>query len=198
MKNSFVLRLLCASFVFALSLCIGDQFFHVRNGVLVYHVGPFVTGQSVWVWPIFFAAAVSFVICGIGFAWKCPPVSPARALVNGMLAMGAYYASGVFHDARQDLLIAVFVLVWIVRLVLQKQYAFRTMLASLTLALCAAPMEGFVSYLGLFDYVQQDVARVPWWLFAAYLHAAPTVLDLSRWVQNVEPKPALHMKGALG
>jgi hypothetical protein len=179
-QRFFIATLLVGAGVF----CIGDHFYHVRHGILVYHWTPLVDGQSVWVWPVFIVGAVAMLAISHRFTRGSTAPSTPEMLFNFAWIHGIYLSTALWGDAYPVAFITAMVGLWLLRIALLKEDRARNAALSLLLAVGASLLEGLFSQLGMFDYVQQDFARVPWWLFAAYLHAGPAIFCLSRWVRN--------------
>ena len=165
--------------------CIGDHFYHVWTKTLSYHWMPMVDGQSIWVWPIFIGGAVLMVITAYPFTHDYPSPPTRHNLVFEFLWIHAIYlSSGLFGDAYPILFSMVMVALWALRVVLFTTYRSSIVALSLLLAGISPPMEGLFSYFGLFDYTLQQFVRVPWWLFAVYLHGGFGLFRWACWIRS--------------
>ncbi|KVD80596.1 hypothetical protein WS62_26435 [Burkholderia sp. ABCPW 14] len=163
---------------------VGDHFYHVWNGILWYNWAPRLDGQSVIVWPIFVAASVAILAATHPFTSGTtpPPLSTLVSLVA--VTHLVYGATGLFGNTHPFMLSIALVALWIVRIAATTDYRMRIAVLSVIVAATGPLAEGLVSWLGLFDYKLQQFTRVPYWLFAAYLHAGPLAFTFGRWVRN--------------
>jgi len=164
--------------------CLADHFYHVKTGVLIYHWQPLVDGQSIWVWPIFILAAFFMVLIAYPFTNGCSAPSLKSIIFNFLWTHVIYFSSGIFGNAYLTGFTIVMIILWLFRLTFIHEYRIRIIILSITLSLITGSLEGLFSYFGLFDYQVQQVFRVPFWLFAAYLHAGFFVFSATRWIRT--------------
>lgn len=156
------------------ALC--DQI-HVRGGVLRYRT-PRVFGQAWWVAPQFGVAMLAVLRAArvAGGRDRRRP-SPRAYVVGAAWFLGAYLASAVFRRSPRALA-GVLVALWFGRMARSPDRA-RVVPYSLLLALVGTAYESVWSSTGSFTYTQPDVAGVPLWLPALYLHGAPLAVDVA-------------------
>lgn len=163
--------------------CIGDHFYHVKTNTLIYHWTPLIDGQSVWVWPIFIVGAA--VMLGVAYLFSAKRTDPTKFdIISGfVIGHAIYLSSGLFGNANPVLFPFICIAFWLIRLSFAQQKS-QVVIFSLLAASIGPLVEGLFSWFGLYDYRLQEFARVPWWLFAAYLHFGQPLLDLGRWVKS--------------
>lgn len=171
----------------ALGLTLCDLLFHVQTDTLHYETRTWFD-QAWWVPLNFAGATVWFYASAWAFA-RHLPAPPARALGTGIAwFVGAYAASGVFHEHPWALL-AGLVALFAARLAFaQRPLIVLTYAALLGVTGCLS--EGLLSATGLFAYSHEDVLNVPLWLFGLYLHGAPMALALAARFGAAEPAAA--------
>ncbi len=166
------------------ALVAGDHVLHVGTDTLVHHWRPQIDGQTVWVVPMFAAAAVAM----LALAAMLPSRSEVETWWPFVLAVVlfeiAYWATGQWGDTHGTLLTVVLVVTWIGRVAVTSAPRRTVVLASALLALTGPAVEGLVSIAGMFDYRDPDVLGVPWWLFALYLHGGPAVVAMAGVVRS--------------
>jgi hypothetical protein len=165
-----------------LVLCLGDHFFHVRTGILVYHWSPLIDRQSIWVWLVFTAAAAAMVASTLMFPLRDLPGSMpwARMLDAGLLFVGSYALSGQLGGTHPTVLFWSLVAAWALRLLAHGSDIGSYALYGLLLAAVGVVGEGLFSMAGLFDYQLQQVLRCPWWLAGLYLNGSVALLEIAR------------------
>ncbi|KWZ39134.1 hypothetical protein WS72_30725 [Burkholderia savannae] len=163
---------------------VGDHFYHVWNGILWYNWAPRLDGQSLLVWPIFVAGAGAILAVTYPFTRGTAPPPASRLIALVAVSHLVYAATGVFGNTHPLALSIALVALWLARIAATAEHRTRIAALSVIVAATGPLIEGFVSSLGLFDYALQQFARVPYWLFAAYLHAGPLAFAFGRWVRN--------------
>ncbi|AOJ05566.1 MULTISPECIES: hypothetical protein [Burkholderia] len=184
-QSSVAQRIIIGALIAGLGIfSVGDHFYHVRNGILWYNWAPRLDGQSLIVWPIFVAgsAAILAATHPLTSGTTPPPLPKLVSLVT--VTHLVYGATGLFGNTHPFMLSITLVALWIVRIATTTDYRMRIAVLSVIVAATGPLAEGLVSWLGLFDYKLQQFARVPYWLFAAYLHAGPLAFTFGRWVRN--------------
>ncbi|RQV85280.1 DUF2878 domain-containing protein [Burkholderia anthina] len=166
-------------------LSFGDHFYHVRNGILSYNVGPFIDAQSVFVWPIF-VAAITLILAFTSFLTKnATPSSFSKLLLPFAIVHAAYFCSEIWGISHPTELTLALIALWVVRIALTSEYRAQIVVVSLMLAVCGPLGEGFVSMLGLFDYAPtlKQFVSVPYWLSCLYLNAGALAVTAARWIR---------------
>ncbi|WP_320668667.1 hypothetical protein [Patulibacter defluvii] len=178
-----------------LGFCVGDHFFHVRNGILSYSWEPMVDGQSVAVWPIFAAGSAIIVAVArlLPTAWL--PEKPFRwgpVLLTFALTQLGYALSGQWGNAHPWRLTALLAVAWLVMFAFTP--AKKAVLASSILLGVLGPFfEGAFSAAGLFDYAHVDVFHTPLWLAALYINGGFVMVQAAR---GLRPAPQAAPSGA--
>jgi hypothetical protein len=166
-----------------LTLCLGDQFFHVRTGILEYHWTPLVYGQSVWVWPIFAAGATAMVLVGTVFPVTDTGLTHVPWIpifgTSGVVVL-VYFLSGQFGNTHPNEFFWAAFAVWLGRLAFQRTDRLPVVWMSLTLAVLGVVTEGLFSTAGLFVYQVRQILGWPWWLSTLYLHGGFSLLYVTR------------------
>ncbi|MBI3073261.1 MAG: hypothetical protein HYY84_14200 [Deltaproteobacteria bacterium] len=171
---------------------LGDQFFHVRMGVLSYPSPDFL-GQSWWVFPLMASSGVAAVLGALMLrrsialrAVDAARPSIARLALEVGFAFAAYGVTGLLpreHLLLTALLVGTFAL----------RFAFApspvALAAALAMAVAGPLVEAGVIALGGFAYG----AGIPWeavplgfpyWLIALYLHMGLTAAAIARAVDD--------------
>lgn len=149
---------------------------HVACGVLDYPAGA-LWGQPLWVPPLF-ASACWLLVTGMRTSrrlwWPDAPLPVAGDLVRGAAwFLAAYAASGLV--GHRPLAAAVLLYgTWIMRLVPSRLPRTPVAAVCLVAALLGTAWEMGLSATGAFSYLGPDMANVPSWLPALYLHGALT------------------------
>ncbi|WP_412528645.1 DUF2878 domain-containing protein [Burkholderia lata] len=180
-------RALICVLLFGLGLfSFGDHFYHVRNHVVSYNVGPFVDGQSMLVWLIFVAAAALIYVVTYAFARDATPPSLSLLLWQFVLMHAGYLSSGIWGISHSTELTLGLAAVWVVRIAFTSQYRGKIVAISLLLAVLGAVGEGIVSMSGFFDYAPtlKQIVGVPYWLICLYLNGGPLAFTAARWVRT--------------
>ena len=165
--------------------CFGDHFFYVRMGMLEYHWAPLVDGQSVWVYLFFFGGSIIIWFLGVAFArlWQDTEatVPSWRYIVSTFAALFAVYLfSGLIGVDHPHLYFWIMLVTFAIRLLVEERRNRAGMLAAAVVIAVGAVIEGGVAWLGLFSYAHVDVAEIPAWLIAAYLHIAFFAVAVAR------------------
>jgi hypothetical protein len=156
------------------TVCMVCDHLHATHGVLEY-VHPVFWQQAWWV-PLLFAGASIAAVRGattvrglFGDSRARPPT--ARQIAAGGISFVAAYAFTSFAPpSGPNLTLLVLVAFWLAQVVYDRPRWL--ILYSLLLALAGSGFEASWSALGFFFYRSPDVAGVPRWLPAIYLHAA--------------------------
>jgi hypothetical protein len=157
-----------------LTLC--DLFFHTLPDALS-HDEPGWFGQAWWV-PLGFAAGTLwFYLSACFFARYLPEPGPGAVVSGAAWFVGAYAATGLFHQHPEALALGLLAL-WLGRLALAERPGIVAAYA-LLLATTGCLAEGAIAATGVFEYAHEDVVNVPLWLFALYLHGAQLALALA-------------------
>ena len=170
------------------ALCTVCDHLHATHGVLHY-VHPFVWEQAWWV-PLLFAIASLAAVAGatpirrwLGARSAPPPT--AREIASDGLAFVVAYAYTSFAPAdRPNLTLALSIGWWLARVV--RGGAGWLVAYSLALALAGSAFEATWSALGFFYYRHPDIAGVPRWLPAIYLHVALLAGPLERVLRGAD------------
>jgi hypothetical protein len=157
-----------------LTLC--DLFFHTLTDALS-HDEPGWFGQAWWVPLVFVAGTVWFLVSALPFARRLPDPEPGSVLTGAAWFVGAYAASGAFHEHPEALALGLLA-VWLGRLALTDRPGIVAAYA-LLLATTGCLAEGAIAATGVFEYAHEDVANVPLWLFTLYLNGAQLALALA-------------------
>jgi hypothetical protein len=166
----------------------GDHYFHVRTGILRYHWGPIVDGQSVWAWLIFGGAAAAMLAGTLAFPLSDVPSTIPWISILGATAVfiAAYAISGEFGATHPTALCVALVLLWLVRVALRPDDRLVYLAHGATLAVAGVVGEGLFSMAGLFDYRLQQVVDCPWWLGGLYLNGSIALLHIARGAESPE------------
>jgi hypothetical protein len=163
--------------LFAIGAVLGtalDQL-HVAGGAVSYSK-PFAFGQAFWV-PALFGGAV------VGFAdlhrrlrgWmNAPPSAETAALARDFALFAAAYALTAFAPLPTAAVLGILLAVCILRAVLVRERPHRIVHA-LACAACGVVAEWLLTGAGAFVHHRADFMRVPLWLPALYLLAAPLI-----------------------
>ncbi|WP_062391214.1 hypothetical protein [Gordonia phthalatica] len=165
--------------------CFGDHFFHVRMGMLRYNWAPLVDGQSVWVYLFFLGGSIIIWFLGIAFArlWTDTEATvPSWRYIGGTFValIAVYLCSGLIGVEHPHLYFWIMLVTFALRLVIEERTHRAGMLAAAVVIAVGAFIEGGVAWLGLFTYAHVDVAEIPAWLVAAYLHIAFFAVAVAR------------------
>jgi hypothetical protein len=160
----------------AVGLTLCDLFFHTWTDALS-HEEPGWFGQAWWVPLVFAAGSLWFYLSAVPFARRRPEPRPGSIATSAAWFVGAYAASGAFHEHPEALAIGLLAL-WLGRLALAERPGVVTAYA-LLLATTGCLAEGAIAATGVFEYGHEDVAGVPLWLFTLYLHGAQLALALA-------------------
>ncbi|MBR8208629.1 MULTISPECIES: DUF2878 domain-containing protein [Burkholderia] len=168
----------------------GDHFYHVRNGLLSYNVGPYVDGQSVLVWLVFIAGAALILAVTSLFTKNATPSSLSELVLPFVLVHAAYFSSGVWGVSHPTELTLALVALWVVRIALTSEYRAQIVVLSLLLAVSGPLCEGLLSMWGFFDYAPalKQFFGVPYWLACVYLNGGPLAVTIARWVRAGLPQ----------
>lgn len=174
--------------VLALTLCLGDHFFHLRTGILAYRWAPFVDGQSAWVWLIFAVAAAGFLAsAAIVPLSDVPTHVPWPAIADSLtIFVGAYALSGQLGATHPTFLFSTLVIAWLVRVAARPADRPAYFIHGITFAAIGVLGEGTFSMMGLFDYQLQQIVHCPWWLAALYLHGSIALLEIARGAKSAQ------------
>lgn len=164
--------------------CWGDHFYHVWTKTLTYYWQPLLDGQSVWVWPIFIIGSIIMMGIAYLFTKDTTPPSTQELIFNFIWVHIIYLSSGLYGNTYPKAFTLAMITLWLIRLVFLKRYRNKILLLSIIIPLISAPLEGLFSYLGLFKYHLQQFFYVPWWLFAAYLHASFFIFSAACLIRN--------------
>jgi len=168
----------------ALGLTLCDLFFHTLTDALS-HDEPGWFGQAWWVPLVFAAGTLWFYVSAWPFARRLPPPEPGSLPRAVAWFVGAYAATGAFHE-HPEALAAVLVAVWLGRLAFAARPGIVAAYAVL-LATTGCLGEGAIAATGVFEYGHEDVVNVPLWLFALYLHGAQLALTLAGQYPGARP-----------
>ncbi|MBI4817647.1 MAG: DUF2878 family protein [Deltaproteobacteria bacterium] len=153
---------------------------HVRFGVLGYP-SSLMFGQPWWVGPNFGFGLLLMLQGSVSFVrGPATRTHPSSFVVGGVCFVAAYLATGLFYTQPWLLLLGL-MLAFIPRLVLEPGRSSRSvrLAHALVLGFSGAAYEGALSSFGIFSYARPDVALVPIWLPALYLHGSPILLDVT-------------------
>jgi len=141
------------------------------------------TGKTLAAWwgpLLFFGAAIAVLALAVGSrrALRGSPVDAAWPRIAGdALAFVTAYAFTAFAAELPDVVLAVLVGWWIARMLSSRAQPWVVALG-LGLAVLGPLFEDRWASLGMFAYCRPDLAGVPRWLPALYLHVAPLAARL--------------------
>jgi hypothetical protein len=170
------------------AICTVCDHLHATHEVL-YYVHPVAWDQAWWV-PLLFACASLAAVAGATpvrrlFGVRGERAPTAREIVGDGLAFIVAYAYTSFapHD-RPNVTLAVLAGFWLARVV--RDRAAWLIAYSLVMAVAGSGFEAAWSSLGFFYYRHPDIAGVPRWLPAIYLHVALVVGPLERVLRGAD------------
>jgi len=165
-----------------LILCLGDNFFHVRTGILHYAWRPLVDGQSVWVWLVFSVAAAAMIGLSLFFPLRDVPADVPWASIGVSTAVfiAVYWLTGQIGESHPTALFAGLTAAWLLRVLVRRGDRSMYIAHGVVLAVLGVVGEGLFSMAGLFAYDLQQVVDCPWWLAGFYLHASIALLQVAR------------------
>lgn len=167
--------------VLALWLTAYDQFFHLRTETLVYHWHPQLFGQTITV-------ALQFAVAVVVMFRVAEPLAGGRRCslaVSAITVTVMYLVSGLLAPRFAVAYAIVLVLLWLARVAWRRDG--RLLLLGIVIAGGGVLAEAALSAVGVFDYLDPDVLRVPWWLFGLYLHGSLVAVDLVHKLRDRPP-----------
>jgi len=172
-------RRVIAAAVGGAALCTFGDHLHATHGVLSYP-RVYLASQAWWGPLLFFGAAIAVLALAVGSrrALRGSPVDAAWPRIAGdALAFVTAYAFTAFAAELPDVVLAVLVGWWIARMLSSRAQPWVVALG-LGLAVLGPLFEDRWASLGMFAYCRPDLAGVPRWLPALYLHVAPLAARL--------------------
>jgi hypothetical protein len=167
--------------IFAIGAVLGtalDQL-HVSSGATSY-ARPFLFHQAIWVPLLFGFAAAGFADhhrrLRVVFGAQIQETSRAWLAADLAVFVAAYWASA-YLPATNLTLLAIFVIVWAVRIAVRRDPPHR-IVHGLACAVCGVAAEWALTGLGAFTHHRADFLHVPLWLPGLYLLASPLLAGL--------------------
>ena len=149
--------------------------------------------QHLQPWWVFLQLGAVGVVAVLAAAWltnllvrrdiPIPPDPCARFAISASLFVACYIACGLFDASRGTQLAWVFVVLWLVRLFLQRLKGFELLAVLLiTIGLGAAGViaEIVLTHFHIMEYARPRFFGLPYWLGGLYMQAGYLARDIAR------------------